>query len=83
MNRLKVVGMIRLILKTLTRRAAEMILLIRIIPERAMIRAAMTIPAATMIIPETVRIRRKEAAAKWQTSYKSARYPSIRISSFP
>ena len=49
----------------------------------ATIRAEM-IQAATMKrIPEEKYLRRKEAAAKWQISFRTAQYPFTRISNCP
>ena len=60
----------------------------KILSQEMMILAEM-IPAAAQTlevmktIPEVRNLRRKEAAVKWQISFRMARYPSIRISSCP
>ena len=60
----------------------------KILLQAVMIQAEMILVAAqtleiTKTIPEVRNLQRKEAAAKWQISFRMARYPSIRISSCP
>ena len=60
----------------------------KILPQEMMILAGM-IPVVELAlvamkrIPGVRNLRRKEAAVKWQISFRMARYPSIRISSCP
>ena len=87
---LAVKGLIRKILAVtilLIRVRAERITQ-KILPQEMMTLAGM-IPVAELSlvamkrIPGARNLRRKEAAVKWQISFRMARYPSIRISSCP